>query len=837
MQRLGVLLVAALIAVCGVGSVSAEPPSWTEMADPVYVLRAGSFWQPDEENTLGIWALDLDSWELERRRSYVLFAGRWGSTWPSSGGQGTYLTTAGDRLIGQTWPYVAEFEAPTFRWIRRYAPLGGAYPKGWTLIGPVIEGHPTIPDGTYGFPFCIMPLVNNYRPCEPAELPSVTGESQVLEQGDTSQVLWSSSDGLTAVGEVAPHDGGRYFRQTFAFDRQANGFWRGEDHQVSFHPIEDGLLNAATEMFEVSEFGGGELRLRLLTVHPLRGEFLVGGGRGESYFARMTFGFEPVAIAPAVPSGTPRNRHIVSAAAFGAPPQHHEQTIPIVAEAPGREGTWWHTDLWLYNPSPSPTTLEIRRVSAPAHRRTLQLPGHGSRRIPNALAWIGGGPGGDGQRHDALVVESDYRWCENVVAAARIWTRAGAGTVGHAVPAVPGTIGYSNHIPDRGYILEWREQVPYFVVDRRVPGRYRHNLGIVNDSDEPLTLELMWGAWAFDELQGDVAAPEENTQTVTVGARSVIVTSLEELFPTGVVEGYVPRVTVTGARPAALWLSMIDNDSGDATFVPFSCFSQDTDRDVRHAIPAVAHHPGSGGARWSTDLYGIPVETDWWEDSPSVVFHTQAGSSSSDVPALVEAVVPMPLADWMETIEEVSGVEPSPEYAAYGFRAIVPDVVAAVTGDDGAAQGALEVRTASWTASYSRTYTPGPNGGTVGGMLPLYPHGGWPIQHLAGIEVGNQYRINIGLFNGSHERPVTHRLTLWSADGELAATAELTLDPLTSRIERLADVFGLGTGDLPSGTYGLTVLPLDEPGTGVQGRSWAFVSLIDDQTNDPTNMW
>lgn len=819
------------------GALGAEPPSWAEMADPVYVLRTGSFGKPEEENTLGIWALDLDSWELERRRSFGLFAGWWGSTWPSSGGQGTYLTTVGDRLIGQTWPYVAEFEAPTFRWIRRYAPLGGAYPKGWTVIGPVIEEHSTIPTGTYGFPFCILPLVDNYRPCEPAEFPSVSGSFQELEQGDTSQVLRFSRDGLAAVGEVAPHDLGRYFRQTFAFDPQANGFWRGEDHQVSFHPIEDGLVDDATNTTELGEFGGGEIRLRLLVLHPGRAEFLVGGGRGESYFARMTTGFEPIAIAPGAPPGTPSNRHIVSAAAFGALPQDHEQTIPIVAEAPGREGTWWHTDLWLYNPSPSPTTLTIRRVSDPDQHRAVPLPGHGSRRIPNVLAWIGGGPNGDGRAHDALVLESEYRWCENVVAAARVWTLAHPGTVGHAVPAVPGTIGYSNHIPDRGYRLDWREQVPYFVLDRRTPGRYRHNLGVVNDSDEPVTLELLWGAWAFDELQGSLTAPEENRHRITVEAHSVTVTSLERLFPTEVVESYVPRVAVTGARPAALWLSMVDNQSGDATFVPYSCFSQETDRDVRHAIPAVAHNPGSGGAQWVTDLYGVPVDTDWYTDSPSVVFHTHAGSSSSDVPELVEAVVPMPLADWMKTIEEVTGVEPSPEFAAYGYRAIVPDVVAAVTGDDGAAQGALEVRTATWTASYSRTYTPGPSGGTVGGMLPLYPHGGWPVQHFAGIEAGTEYRINIGLFNGDHEQPVTHRLTLWSADGERAGMVELTLDPLTRRIEPLADIFGLAPGDLAAGTYGLTVLPLDDASTGAEGRSWAFVSLIDSQTNDPTNMW
>ena len=54
---------------------------------------------------------------------------------------------------------------------------------------------------------------------------------------------------------------------------------------------------------------------------------------------------------------------------------------------------------------------------------------------------------------------------------------------------------------------------------------------------------------------------------------------------------------------------------------------------------------------------------------------------------------------------------------------------------------------------------------------------------------------------------------------------------------RLEHVFGLEVGDLAEGTYGLTVLPLDDDANGVQGRSWAYVSLVDGATGDPTNWW
>jgi len=32
-------------------------------------------------------------------------------------------------------------------------------------------------------------------------------------------------------------------------------------------------------------------------------------------------------------------------------------------------------------------------------------------------------------------------------------------------------------------------------------------------------------------------------------------------------------------------------------------------------------------------------------------------------------------------------------------------------------------------------------------------------------------------------------------------------------------------------------LPLDDEANGVEGRSWAFVSLVDNVTGDSTNWW
>ncbi|NLH10107.1 MAG: hypothetical protein GX464_02030, partial [Holophagae bacterium] len=66
---------------------------------------------------------------------------------------------------------------------------------------------------------------------------------------------------------------------------------------------------------------------------------------------------------------------------------------------------------------------------------------------------------------------------------------------------------------------------------------------------------------------------------------------------------------------------------------------------------------------------------------------------------------------------------------------------------------------------------------------------------------------------------------------------EVTLPPHASVQERLETMLGRPLDSFAVGTYGLTVLPLDDTPHGVQGRSWAYVSMVDNVTGDPTNWW
>jgi hypothetical protein len=103
--------------------------------------------------------------------------------------------------------------------------------------------------------------------------------------------------------------------------------------------------------------------------------------------------------------------------------------------------------------------------------------------------------------------------------------------------------------------------------------------------------------------------------------------------------------------------------------------------------------------------------------------------------------------------------------------------------------------------------------------------------------VGPEQRVNVGLYGGVAGHAVVHRLLLYAADGSLRAERELSFEPYALVQQPLERLLGLEAGSLEAGLYGLSVIPLDDPAAGVEGRSWAYVSLVDNATNDPVNLW
>jgi len=830
-------------------------------------------------NREGIFVFDVDTGLYNRRAPlhYQHYAGTFRSNF------GTYLAGDADDLIFQGYPAYVRFDVTTLRILQRYPALESDLGREWVLQGPIV---PSDREGQrsriLGLPLCLYQFVSwemGPNRCAPTAFPGLT---ESLTYGSDRTLFRREVDADQPVIELARDlrldlggslDTYRYANPVLSYDPARGGLWFAQQRglEVSLFPIADHSVGARTFHASLSlpEVGGYPGRLFSWFYHPpLDRFFAVLTGVIDQHtpltmqFASFDTDLHMTKIfATKLPGeqqpGTPIPQSF--AAVSGTPPSAYEQAVPIIAETTGQNGTRWSSELWLFNPSGQATTVAVRRVAAPTSQRIVALAAHTSVRIPDTLAWAGGGPSGDGVTHDALVLTAPYRWGEQLVAVSRSSTpapepelRTAGGTLGHAVTAVPTRLGYTNHLGsldpmNRATSIGWESLL---LLDRRDPSRFRHNLGVVNDTDEAITVTLRWGQ-PLDPFTDP--APEGAVQTLTVPARSVKVTQVEPLFPPSIRDGSPPKIAIAASKPCIVWLSMVDNTTGDATFVPFTQLFLLGDDSFRAAVPVAAHTAGEKGTYWQTDLYGFHWdELNYWEgsideDRPKAWFHParpnlECGGlpAGGELRAYLDGTVGMPIQDWIEANTYPGYPPPTAEQVAYTWRTVFPDVVRLFPecAAEPNVRGALELRTGSWMSAYSRrTYTTRSDGGTYGEMLPLYPHEGWPVQHFAGIEVSSRFRINLGLFNGNEQHPLTHRLLLYASDGTLAAQRDLVLQPWQSVQERLETLLGIPVGSLPEGTYGLTVLPLDDDEAGVPGRSWAYVSLVDNVTGDPTNWW
>jgi hypothetical protein len=826
---------------------AAEQPRWDEISEQLLVVRIHSFYHPED---LALWSFDPDTSAWERLRYFAYNA----EQELDQTQRGCALAAADGVVSFQAWPMNLELEPGSYRILRRTSPIADPAAVGLSVQGPQV-GHSDsarlgLEPGTYGIGVCriIAPLFPTAQVCDPYLLPGTDQPVECRPASPWPLVFRDQAAGLDLTALLPPLDWPPWLgsvHPTLSLDAERNAFWRGTPRGVELVPVAGGAIGQPVESrtFEFPPFDNPERVLNTLFYHPQRHQFFL---TTDGYdFLSLDESFEKIADFEL--SNTPLP---VTMTSLGEPPESLEQLLPVVAHTPGVNDTFWTSDLWLFNPSSEPTTVTLRRVAAPGQACTVELAGHASTRIADALAFLGGGPGGDGAAHDAVLVTSPYRWGEQLVAASRTFTAAeGGGTFGHAVTAAPGRAGYSNHLvypgePEPAWIsypvgLNVPAGSSTLYADRRVPGQFRHNLGVVNDFDQTVTLTLLWGF-----LEGGrnyypaymALRPASAIQSVEVAPHSVRILALESLFPPEVAEVWPPRIAVWGSRPVALWTSMVDNLTGDATFVPYSAMHWGSDLynhqilDVRAAAPVVAHTSGEGGTAWRTDLYGGDEQLAGY--AAAAWLHPQDLAHDCNGAGLlgeVEAVLWPEVAQPPEAWEDRSTM----------WGTVYPDVARAFApcASEQDLHAGFELLSATWLMGWTRTYTTRPDGGTYGEMLPLYPLGGWPVQHFAGVEVGERFRVNVGLFNGEHEHAITHRITLYAADGHQVAERTLTLQPLASFQRRLEHLFGLDVGSIPAGTYGMTVLPLDDPANGVKGRSWAWVSLVDNVTGDPTNWW
>ena len=225
--------------------------------------------------------------------------------------------------------------------------------------------------------------------------------------------------------------------------------------------------------------------------------------------------------------------------------------IPAAGSAPGANNTRFRTDVRIFNPS-STETISISVHFLPQGMDGSNISGRlvdvGPRQtavlndiVGNFLAWPVPAVG-------ALRLDSDTDKSYEFTAESRTYTDS-------PNPAAPGTFG--QYIPALDPTSEARKLSVVTHVSNN--DAFRTNAGIMNPNREPLTAHL-----TLVRADGTLVA---ESQPFEVPAMSMTLRPLSQLFPgLGVVEdGYLMVNTSLDAFPFA---SLVDNQSGDAIFIP-----------------------------------------------------------------------------------------------------------------------------------------------------------------------------------------------------------------------------------------------------------------------------
>ncbi len=847
----------------GAGFGAAEVPTWQKLRAPLYAIPYHEWFygQTDGMNAYqGIWRFDHEHNTWSRLTPF--FHNCIATAASHMSGDGSYVTAFEDRLLFEGLGAWIEIDPASGRFLRRYAPGFFDGKAGWQIQGPAIGSavgaSSGLSAGVFGPPTCsrnqlapgmspacesigLIPDPEGTRGLVPMVFGRdwVTGETRVLAdlRGTPDAPLFDDT-----------------YPKNLSFDPGRGGFWLSgyldRNTSLVFLPVREGVMDTAGALRQTLAPTLVGDYVRLAQYDPLTGSMFYVSQVEPTLNYRFSRLDPTTLVATKLFEGYQEAPVPITLARLPeAPPASYEQLVPIVVRAGGVGGTDWGTELWLYNPSSGAVTVNMRRVVKPDVMRTVELGPHASTRIADVMAFIGAGATGDGVTHDALVVTSPYRLGEQVVASARISTlsldpteRAQGGTMGQGVPAVPGRTGYTNHLtqfsdsdPSAGNVEYLVGRPATYILDHREAGRFRHNMGFANDSGEPVTVSLTWGFSIGHDWPLPAGWPGEGGRVdVTVAAHSVKQVNLESLFPAAIRSWMPAQIMVDSKQPVALWFSMVDNRTGDGIHVPYSLFFMLGDESTSVAVPAMAHAPGALGTVWRSDLYvAAAEEIGHWSGSLDQIFtafYPAWPTTSCGGAAAAGGIA-----------KRLTGVTPSP--ASYeikaGWRSVYPDVLHLYDqcASDEKLRGTVEVRSSSWMTGFGRTYTTRADGGTYGEMMPFYPPAGYPVQHFAGIELGPRFRVNLGLYNGNHEHPMTYRLTLHAGDGSTAGERTLTLAPGASLQERIEITFGKALDSFPAGSYGLTVVPLDDTANGVEGRCWAYLSMVDNVTGDPTNWW
>lgn len=224
------------------------------------------------------------------------------------------------------------------------------------------------------------------------------------------------------------------------------------------------------------------------------------------------------------------------------PPAGRVWTIPAIGRTAGAEGTYWRSDVTIYNPTSSSMTVSLQFLAAgkdnsSAPSRSETIPAGSTIRLNDVLSRFGLSAGSGALR---IVANAG-----NPIVASRTYTtRSDGGSFGQSIDAVAAEEFSSESV----------------ITGIRADGNYRTNIGLANGSTgwANVTLTLV-------RTNGSVIG----THSVALPARGQTQVPLGSMFPgvnMSTLGSATVRVTAQSGEVVA-YGSVIDNNSGDPVFI------------------------------------------------------------------------------------------------------------------------------------------------------------------------------------------------------------------------------------------------------------------------------
>jgi len=385
--------------------------------------------------------------------------------------------------------------------------------------------------------------------------------------------------------------------------------------------------------------------------------------------------------------------------------------LPGVASAPGAEGTHWLSDLEILNTGNS--TLELTISFFPfdsngtaASEETFSITPGELASYSDILSRL------QSQGAGTLILKGDSPF----LAGMRTYNQGDEGSYGQFIP--------SQSFMIQDFKQEYGGQfLPGIVED----GSYRCNFGVFNAAGSAVSFSINGVQKSLDVHGGWQKAANQ-------------VASVDGEGDTFGLEG----------DPVVSYLSVIDNQTGDPTFIPAQMPS------TVGTLAGVAHQAGAQGSLWRSDLF-IHAEED--------------------------ARIHLEFRRWGET-----GGPGSVFSITAGQTLILRDIVSRLTEGDGG--GIIHYRASEAVSIAARTYNQS-EGGTYGQSIT-------PIQsmdegYLLFAAESEDFRANLALFNPGTSR-ATYELELFSATGGSLGQTTISLDGgAATQINHVVERFGLQT--------------------------------------------